>query len=281
VALDLIEQVQLRVGEPATMSELARAIGKNTATCHTVLRMLEARGYVSQDAETRRYTIGPDLLSLGAAIARRIDLLSLAEGRLRSLCAELGVPGTVLRSLGNGAVQMVRRIDQPAGFAWQMPENRANPFPNLVNLVLLAWEDADEVARIYRAWLPTEGAPPYLRSLAAYEAELKSVRRVGYIEKPFQPRIPELLISVTAATVFDSGARPVLALALYSLTSAREPVHRYHGRALRAVADAVTQSICGRTPEDYPSPEAASLNSAAPPVLGPGRGSGPGSAPAS
>jgi IclR family pca regulon transcriptional regulator len=252
VALDLIEQIQLRGGEPATMSELARAIAKNTATCHTVLRMLQARGYVSQDPNTRRFTMGPELLSLGAAIARQVDVLDLAERHLSPLCAELRVPGTILRRLGNGALQVLRRIDRAADASWQLPENRPTPVPSLVSLVFLAWEGPSEVERLCRAWPLGEDIPSHLGRPSDFRAQLAGVRERGVLEFAAHLRPDELLASVTAGTIFDASARPVLALVLYRLTSAREPVYHYYGEALRAAADAVTGTIGGRPPPGYP-----------------------------
>ena len=63
--------------------------------------------------------------------------------------------------------------------------------------------------------------------------------------------IPELLVSITAATVFDTHRRPVLALALSSPTSAREPVYRFYGERLRVVAETVTRAIGGNPPAEY------------------------------
>src|SRR5437773_1275354 len=103
VTMDILEQLQLRGGEPVGVSELARATGATKATCFTVLRMLLARAYVVQDPATRLYSAGPALLGLGMALGRGLDVIDLAKHHLAPLCHELGTGGAFSRHLGNGA----------------------------------------------------------------------------------------------------------------------------------------------------------------------------------
>src|SRR3989442_908220 len=91
VAMDLLEHLQIRVGEAVGVSELAKAVGTNKATCHAVLKALQTRGYVVQDEVTRRYRAGPALFGLGMAASRGIDLAALVRSHLAPLCRELGV----------------------------------------------------------------------------------------------------------------------------------------------------------------------------------------------
>ena len=132
-----------------------------------------------------------------------------------------------------------------------IPEDSAIPFPSTGIHALLAWEDPAEVQRIYSAWRGPPGPPEFLGSLDAYRAELANIRRRGFVELPTSIPVPELVLSTSAAVVFDSHARPLLALALAHPTSAHRPTHRYFGGALRSTADTVTEAILGRTPESY------------------------------
>ena len=49
------------------LSELARSLGINKATCLTVLGSLVQAGYLLQDPDRKTYTLGPSSLALGNA----------------------------------------------------------------------------------------------------------------------------------------------------------------------------------------------------------------------
>src|SRR5262245_32951483 len=107
VTMDILEQLQLRSGEPVGVSELARTIGATKATCFTVLRMLLSRGYVTQEPVNRKYSAGPALLALGIALGRGLDAMDLAKRHLVPLCHELGTGGALSRHVGDGAIQLL------------------------------------------------------------------------------------------------------------------------------------------------------------------------------
>src|SRR5437660_11066512 len=110
VAIDLLEHLQIRMAESVGVSELARAIGTNKATCHAVLRQLQARGYVLQDEATRRYRIGPALFSLGMAVTRGIDLWALVNRHLGPLCKDPGLGAASWGHAGTGITRLLGRV---------------------------------------------------------------------------------------------------------------------------------------------------------------------------
>jgi DNA-binding IclR family transcriptional regulator len=248
VAIDLLEHLQIRMAEAVGVSELARAIGTNKATCHAVLRQLQARGYVVQDEATRRYRIGPALFSLGMAVTRGIDLWALVNRHLEPLCHELRVTGAFSRHAGNGVTQMLGLVLPVQEVYHPSIEGAPVPFPSASIHALLAWADPALADRLYCAWTPPPDALPFLRDLESYRAELARIRARGYAESITHVPPGDIIGAVTSAAVFDVGGRAVFALTISDLTSAHAPRLRYYGPRLVPVAQAVTRAIGGRYP---------------------------------
>lgn len=79
--LDIVEMLA-RHESPMSVSEVALARGLTRSNAHRVLATL---GYVTQDAQTRRYALTLKLWTLGALIIARLDLKSVATPFLHEL----------------------------------------------------------------------------------------------------------------------------------------------------------------------------------------------------
>lgn len=77
-----------RSDEPATLSELARAVSLDKATTLRLLMTLEAAGVVKQDPVSKRYAPGPTIGSLAASW--RNDLREAARPYLKTLWRQTG-----------------------------------------------------------------------------------------------------------------------------------------------------------------------------------------------
>lgn len=82
--LDILDQLEA-TGRPVTVSELAVLTGIHVSTAHRLLQTLTRRHYITQSEETRAYSLGPRLLALGSAYARRHDLVSASRPLLERL----------------------------------------------------------------------------------------------------------------------------------------------------------------------------------------------------
>jgi len=107
--------------EPLTLTEIAETLGIPLSSAHLLLRELMKEGLVRQ-VEDRQYVAGVALISLGAMVISRLDVLSVARPVMRDLARRTGqdvylaIPGQdcmiyVERVLGS----MSLRIDIPLG----------------------------------------------------------------------------------------------------------------------------------------------------------------------
>jgi IclR family acetate operon transcriptional repressor len=70
-----------------TTTEAARAVGLPIPTAHRILAVLQSAGYLTRDADTKRFLLGPSSLELGRRAESALDLRRLAPPLLRRLAA--------------------------------------------------------------------------------------------------------------------------------------------------------------------------------------------------
>jgi hypothetical protein len=105
--------------EGLSLSELARRLKQPRPTVHRLLAVLRRRGYVRQDEETQRYSLGTRVLDLGFRMLGRSELRLHAYPVLRDYALQSGqrvffaVPGsgevTYIWSPGAGKVETAMR----------------------------------------------------------------------------------------------------------------------------------------------------------------------------
>ena len=83
-AFNVLEQVA-RSDEPLGLMEVASRLDADKSAALRTLAFLEGRGLLRRDALTKKYRIGPGLLSLAAIAIRRADLPQVAQPYLTAL----------------------------------------------------------------------------------------------------------------------------------------------------------------------------------------------------
>jgi DNA-binding transcriptional ArsR family regulator len=118
-AFDVCEALS-HAPEGSSLSELARRLKLPRPTVHRLLAVLRRRGYVRQDEETQRYSLGTRLLDLGFRALGRSELRLHAYAILRDYASQSGqrvflaVPGsgevTYIWSPAPGAETAMRTV---------------------------------------------------------------------------------------------------------------------------------------------------------------------------
>jgi IclR family pca regulon transcriptional regulator len=72
------------------VSELSRELGLSRSTAHRYIATLTALGYLQQDAETKRYRLGPRVLDLGFAAINAMDIREISVPHLQQLSDATG-----------------------------------------------------------------------------------------------------------------------------------------------------------------------------------------------
>jgi DNA-binding IclR family transcriptional regulator len=88
-ALRLLEHLA-HAERPQGVTDLAAALGLSKSSVHRPLTTLTALGYVTQDADTGRYTASLKLWEIGSHVVERLDLKRVAAGPMAELAAATG-----------------------------------------------------------------------------------------------------------------------------------------------------------------------------------------------
>ncbi len=90
-SVDNALKVLLLLGERPSLrlTDVSQYLGVASSTAHRLLAMLQFRGFVRQDANTRGYVAGPTLDGLAMGVLRRLDVRARARPVLEKLNAEL------------------------------------------------------------------------------------------------------------------------------------------------------------------------------------------------
>lgn len=264
-----------------TLTELARRLDANTASCVHMLAAMADAGYVVRDATSRRYFVGPALILPGQVAAARYPALGAARREMDELVRTLGVTCLAFARDGDEA-RLVHRSFDPRLAPPGVQLGDTLPIVPPLGSVYVAWADDATV----EAWL----ARGELRASAARAARdaLGAIRTLGYVVElvPGEPLLHELgrllararrtgtartrprwatddpsfvatrldaateySVSSIGVPVFDEDGGVRLAVSLTGLPARLDgrQVARL-GRAARAAADRATASSGGRVP---------------------------------
>ncbi len=175
----LLEEL-VRIGTPATPTELNERLGLPKATVHRLCETLEQQGFIIRDLDGRRYTPGRRLRDLGAGI---LSSLRVRTGRLAvlgALAREIGETCNIAIP-GRDAMIYLDRVETEWPLRIQLPVGTRVPFyctasgkMYLSSLGRTHRERYLEHARLERRTSRT------IVDRAALAAELQRTRRRGF-----------------------------------------------------------------------------------------------------
>jgi IclR family pca regulon transcriptional regulator len=97
------------------IADLARAAGLNKSTTYRYVATLAKLGYVQQDPETRKYSLGPRVVDLGLAAINSMEITRVAARPLQALSDETGYASSMAVLDGPDIVYVERRRSGRAG----------------------------------------------------------------------------------------------------------------------------------------------------------------------
>lgn len=217
VGLDLFRRLA-DGGAPCGLSDLARRAGMHRAKAYRYLVSLARMGWVSQDARTGQYDIGPAVRDLALAWLSRQDPLQRAGEEARALAQALGETCFVAVR-GQGGVTAVRVCQPGQGVSIGVAEGA------LFDL------ESSATGRVFAVWQD----PPMRRFPADVRRDIHA-RGLAVVEGEHVPGINALSVPV-----FDAQGRLLLALTLVGpAASLRADPDSTAAEALRAAGRRVS-----------------------------------------
>jgi IclR family transcriptional regulator, pca regulon regulatory protein len=173
--------------KPATpelgISDLARELGLSRSTSHRYVATLARLGYLQQNAQTRKYRLGPRVLDLGFSAINSMELRQISSPHLQQLSDETG--HTVNMAILDGAdiVYIERcRTSGPGQREIDLALHVGSRLPaycTSMGKVLLAYLPAPEQATLIDRIEFVDRGPNTITTRSALAAELERVRDRG------------------------------------------------------------------------------------------------------
>jgi DNA-binding IclR family transcriptional regulator len=233
----------LRDREALRVSDVADTIGVARSTAHRLLTTLCQEGFVAQSRARGTYRAGPQLVEVGLAALRGVDVRRVAHAHLEALSAELRETASLIVVQGAtswflDSVESMEPLRVTSRTGHSLPAHCTSG-----GKVLLAELSLDALRRIYPEERLRTVTRQTVATRTALEAELEAVRRQGYATN-FEGG--QVGVSGVAVLVRDPERRPLAAVAV-SAPSARLTDHHAarYARAARETAAKIERSLRG------------------------------------
>lgn len=201
VILDLLAQAENGMGTV----EFAQHLGIDKSSASRLLHTLASHGYVEQDPDTRRYKLGPHVITLSRSVLNRMPLRDEARPYLLHL-TQLTGECSHLAILSQGRALYVDQVESPSILRVETEVGTLSPLHcTALGKVLLAHTPAA---------LPTELPTHTPRTITAEDTlhmHLKEVRRQGYATDDEEH---VLGVRCVAAPVYSYAGRVVGAIGI-------------------------------------------------------------------
>jgi len=163
-----------------SVSDLARALQMPKSTTHNLLRTLDRFGFVKQNAEDKRYCLGPKVYELGVLFAQSDEIITRAPPYLRELVQQTGET-VKLGLLAGGRVVVAAAVESSyqlhtrgdVGSSWPLHST------SLGKAILSILSPVEVNAIVKRHGLPRVTARS-ITTLSALQQAIVEIQKRGY-----------------------------------------------------------------------------------------------------
>lgn len=193
----VLDYLALHPDEEFTISELARRVEINKATCHTIVTTLVEQEYLTRGAVSGRIQLGPALIPLGLVAEHRFRPIDVARNELYALADDLGVPVVVSIRTGSEILHLAHYGPSSVFSAMSRAGQRIPLLPP-VGATFFAWS-TDEVIDQWLDSLPHSSED----ARHAYRKALAQARSLGYVAGGYSPLWRTLVTTVRESESSD------------------------------------------------------------------------------
>lgn len=130
------------------VTELSNHLGWDRSIVQRVLATLEARNFVNQNQETKKYRLGLEFLSLAEVVSRTLDIREVAKSTMQKLVQETD-ESTILTVVRGKEAVCVEAIDSPSPIKYSTHVGMRIPLHvGAGSKVLFAFRSEDELQLI-------------------------------------------------------------------------------------------------------------------------------------
>jgi DNA-binding IclR family transcriptional regulator len=194
-------------------TEVAERLRVDPSTAYRLLCTLESHGFVTQDPDTKKYSIGYGILEVASGLLRKLSVVEISQPHMRALSTRTGENSHVAVrdrlsavSVGSESATGILRVETTIGSAEPL-------HCTAVGKALLADYTHAMLRDLYGSETLERYTPHTITTLDELDAELARVRRIGYAfdEEELHPGV-----RCIAAPVRDHTGHIVAAFGLSS-----------------------------------------------------------------
>ncbi len=190
-----------------SLTELVTLLGLNKSTAHGILQTLTDDRFLTRDAQTRRYRLGPALIRLGHLAHEQIDVRRVARPWMDRLVEETR-KSVLLGTFHEDRLTIIDKVDPVGTLHVSAAIGQQVPFSaGSFGRVFLAWLPESRVDRLIAKHGLETFTPASITDPDEYKAELARVRELGYAMDDTE----EYLLGVRAVSVPLMGPDGVVA----------------------------------------------------------------------
>jgi DNA-binding IclR family transcriptional regulator len=218
---------------PASVSQLADELGDPPSTVHRLLAVLAEQKLVVQDAETRKYRLGPGVLRLSEAYVRSNGLITVAQRHLNELRARTQ-ESVFLTEFINGDAVCVATAQSPRPLSYFIRIGQRMPYHAAASgRAILAFRSPTEVELLLRAERIDRFTDLTPQTLQDALLEVAKTQRQGFAvcDEEMEPGVTAI-----AAPVLDASETSTASLAVVA------PASRLAGERRAMIADLVVEA---------------------------------------
>ena len=232
-ALDIIDTI-VGAQRPLSVAELSGAMGLAPSTIHRILQTLTAKGYVHQDALSKRYDIGPQIVEVSRSLYLRYDLVRRVRPFLQELVDASGETAHLAELYGTQAIYLSQLEPLTMMRMFTTPGSVAHLYCSDVGKLFLADLPPARVRDVVDKTGLMPRTPHTITTWGRLQDELARVRQQGYAEDDEER---ELGVRSLSAPLLNGAGKVIAALGVAGPSSrlTRERVPEV-SRAIREIA---------------------------------------------
>lgn len=162
------------------MTDISHMLGLHKSTLHSLLKTLQAQGYIDQNHENGKYRLGMKLAERGHLVLNSMDIRQKARGYLRELSIKTGQT-THLGVLDGKEGVYIDKVDgKMAVISYSRIGRRLPVHSTAIGKVLLSFLAEAELNELLKGYEYTVQTPWTIVREAPFLTELAGVRSRGY-----------------------------------------------------------------------------------------------------
>jgi DNA-binding IclR family transcriptional regulator len=162
------------------ITEISRRTGLHKSTVHSLLKTLQAHGYIDQNADSGKYRLGLKLVERGNLVLHSLDVRTVARGHLLDLSRKTGLTVHLVILDGKEGVY-IDKVEGTSGIVMYSRIGRRVPIhSSAVGKVLVAFQSEEGIRNILDGYEFVPHTPNTITDERTYRVELEKVRSLGY-----------------------------------------------------------------------------------------------------